>query len=96
MYKKDDLDLLIHAYAMSVHKSQGSESPACVFTLMPFHRGMLYYNIPYVAGSRGKKEVDFVGSRQAMKDAIMNREKNTRISGLKYFLMLESGQFVRI
>lgn len=96
VYKKDDLDLLIHAYAMSVHKSQGSESPACVFTLMPFHRGMLYYNIPYVAGSRGKKEVDFVGSRQAMKEAIMNREKNTRISGLKYFLMLESGQFVRI
>lgn len=95
-YEKDDLDLLVHAYATSVHKSQGSEAKACVFTLMPFHRGMLYYNIPYVAVSRGKQEVDFCGSRQAMKDAILNREKGVRISALRYFLMRASGQFINM
>lgn len=95
-YENEDIDLLIHAYATSVHKAQGSEMPACVFTLMPFHKGMLYYNIPYVAGSRGKYEVDFCGSRDAMKQAILNREKCMRITSLKYFLIRESGQFINI
>ncbi len=94
VYKGDRLELLCLAYACSIHKAQGSQASAVVTTLMPFHKGMIYYNIPYVAISRGRKQVSFCGDKDTLTEAILNHEKNERITLLKYFLLYESGGFV--
>lgn len=96
-YTKDNIDKLVLAYATTVHKSQGSEAKAVVICLMEFHKGMLYRNIPYVAVSRGRLQVDAVGEKTAWKKAVLNEDptKTHRITLTKYYLQLLSGQFVK-
>ena len=94
LYEGEDLELLTLAYATTVHKSQGSEAEAVVFCLSDFHYGMKYRNIPYVAVSRGRKIVDFVGSMNAMKEAINNKKQTQRVSLFGRFLKMAAGDFV--
>jgi len=81
-YKKDDLDQLVHAYAISVHKSQGSEYPAVVLPLMTQHFMMLQRNLLYTAMTRGRRLVVIVGSQRAISLAVSRAESRTRYTYL--------------
>lgn len=96
VYGKNDLDKIEHAYAMSIHKAQGSEADCIITCLTSFHRGMIYHAIPYVALSRGVKQVNFVGDREVLGAAIKNRTKNERITLTKYYLQYLTNQFVLV
>ncbi len=79
-YESEELEDLTLAYAISVHKSQGSEYPAVVIPLMPQHHPLLQRNLLYTAITRGKKLVIIVGTRQAMDTAIKNDKPRNRLS----------------
>ena len=95
-YDEDTICDLTLAYAETVHKSQGQEADAVVFMLTSFHRGMLYRNIPYVAISRGKKQVDFVGEMDALYEAMHHEIKNERVTILERFLRYDGCKFVKL
>jgi exodeoxyribonuclease V alpha subunit len=77
-YGPSDVDQLAHAYAISVHKSQGSEYPAVVIPLLTQHYLMLQRNLLYTAITRGKRLVVLVGSRRAVQMAVANRSAHAR------------------
>ena len=86
-YDTTDLSELTLAYAISVHKSQGSEYPAVVMALLPQHYMLLQRNLLYTAVTRGKKLVVIVGSRRALQQALDNNRPQQRLTGLKRRLM---------
>jgi exodeoxyribonuclease V alpha subunit len=77
-YEQADLDQLVHAYAVSVHKSQGSEYPAVVIPLATQHYMMLQRALLYTAVTRGKQLVVIVGSRRAVSMAVRNHAAQQR------------------
>jgi len=81
-YDFSELDDLVPAYAISVHKSQGSEFPAVVMPLLTQHFIMLQRNLLYTAVTRGKRLVVLVGSRKALSIAIANDKPRLRYTGL--------------
>jgi exodeoxyribonuclease V alpha subunit len=82
-YEADELDEINLAYAISVHKSQGSEYPVVVIPLHTSHYMMLHRSILYTAVTRGKKLVVLVGSRRAVAMAIRNLRVEKRNTGLR-------------
>ena len=82
LYGFDDLDDLGLAYAMTVHKSQGSEYPAVVIPILGQHYMMLQRNVLYTAITRGKRLVVIVGEEKAIGMAV----HNSRISRRNTFL----------
>ncbi len=87
-YDLTDLDELVHAYAGTIHKSQGSEYPAVVILMTTQHFKMLQRNLLYTAVTRGKKLVCIVGSHKAIGMAIANTEMRQRRTSLKDRLRL--------
>jgi exodeoxyribonuclease V alpha subunit len=81
-YERAELDQLVHAYAVSVHKSQGSEYPAVVLPLGTQHFMMLQRSLLYTAVTRGKKLVVIVGSRRAVQMAVNNADAKKRYTWL--------------
>ncbi len=81
-YDFAELDELTLAYAISVHKSQGSEYPAVVIPLLTQHYIMLQRNLLYTALSRGKQLVVIVGTVKAMNVALENDRPRQRRSML--------------
>lgn len=79
-YENEEFEDLTLAYAITVHKSQGSEYPAVVIPLMPQHHPLLQRNLLYTAITRGKKLVIIVGTRQALDTAIKNDKPGNRLS----------------
>ena len=77
-----ELDELVHAYAVSVHKAQGSEFPAVVIPLLPTHYMMLQRNLLYTAVTRAQKLVVLVGTPRAVAIATHNDRSRQRYSGL--------------
>jgi exodeoxyribonuclease V alpha subunit len=77
-----ELDELALAYAISVHKSQGSEYPAVVIPLLTQHYIMLQRNLLYTALTRGKQLVVIVGSQKALNIALGNDRPRQRRSML--------------
>ncbi|MBQ7456607.1 MAG: ATP-dependent RecD-like DNA helicase [Desulfovibrio sp.] len=71
-YTFEELDDLVVAYTISIHKSQGSEYPAVVIPIMNCHWWMLQRNLLYTAITRGKKLVVLVGEKNAFYRAITN------------------------
>jgi exodeoxyribonuclease V alpha subunit len=70
------------AYAVSIHKSQGSEFPAVVVPLLRQHSIMLARNLVYTAVTRGRKQVILVGDPTAYAMAVRNASDSRRITGL--------------
>jgi exodeoxyribonuclease V alpha subunit len=81
-YERAELDQLVHAYAVSVHKSQGSEYPAVVIPLVTQHFMMLQRSLLYTAVTRGKKLVVLVGSKRAVQLAVNNADAKKRYTWL--------------
>jgi exodeoxyribonuclease V alpha subunit len=69
-YEFSELDELAHAYAMTIHRSQGSEYPAVVVPVTMSAWMMLQRNLLYTAVTRAKKLVVLVGSRKAIGQAV--------------------------
>ncbi len=82
-YRFDILDNLEHAYAITVHKSQGTEFPAVVIPLLGVPRGLVCKNLLYTAVTRARKLVVLVGSPTIMEEMIRNVNEKERYSGLK-------------
>jgi exodeoxyribonuclease V alpha subunit len=81
-YDFSDLDELTLAYAMSVHKSQGSEYPVVVLPLLTQHYMLLQRNLLYTAITRAKKMVVIVGTRKAIAMAVKNDKIAARWTAL--------------
>ena len=82
VYEFDELDELALAYAMTIHKSQGSEYPAVIIPLHTQHYMLLQRNLLYTAVTRGKKLVVLVGSRKALSLAVQRQDTRRRYSAL--------------
>jgi exodeoxyribonuclease V alpha subunit len=87
IYDYSELDELVLAYAISVHKSQGSEYPAVILPILTQHYILLQRNLLYTGVTRGKKLVVIVGTKRAMAIAIKNNKTEKRYTLLKYRLM---------
>jgi exodeoxyribonuclease V alpha subunit len=87
VYDYSDLDELVHAYAVSVHKSQGSEYPAVVIPILTQHYVLLQRNLLYTGVTRGKKLVVIVGTKKAMAIAVKNNKTEKRYTLLKQRLI---------
>ena len=81
-YPFSELDSLVPAYAITVHRSQGSEYPAVVMPLATDHYMMLRRNLLYTAMTRGRRLVVLVGSKKALGMAVRNNEESNRNSAL--------------
>jgi exodeoxyribonuclease V alpha subunit len=81
-YGFDELDELTHAYAVSVHRSQGSEYPCVVIPLTTSAWLMLQRNLLYTAVTRAKRIVVLVGSRRALAKAVRTQGAGRRYTAL--------------
>ncbi len=85
MFERDDLSELSLAYAITIHKSQGSEFQAVIIPVLGQHFNMLFRNLIYTGLTRAKKLAVFVGTRQAFAMAIRqvdNRKRQTALTDL--------------
>ena len=82
MYDFGELDELALAYAITIHKSQGSEFPAVVLPLATQHFMLLQRNLIYTGVTRGKQLVVLVGQPKALALAVKNDKTQQRFSGL--------------
>jgi exodeoxyribonuclease V alpha subunit len=71
-YEAPEVDELVHAYAISVHKSQGSEYPAVIVPILSQHHLLLQRNLIYTAVTRAKELAVIVGSRRALAMGVKN------------------------
>ena len=83
LYDYPDLDEIVLAYAVSIHKSQGSEYPAVIIPLLTQHYVLLQRNLVYTAVTRGKKLVVVVGTKRALAIAVRNNRTEKRYTYLK-------------
>lgn len=94
LYDRDKMKRLTLSYATTVHKSQGSEADCVICCFTRYHKAMLYRNLPYVAFSRGRKLVEFVGEMEAIRQAAKTAVKNERITLFGKYLKYYTGEFV--
>lgn len=85
-YESADLNELVHAYAISIHKSQGSEFSAVIIPLFMQHFMMLQRNLIYTAVTRAKKLCIIIGESRAVAMAVKNNKSVERITFLQEFL----------
>jgi exodeoxyribonuclease V alpha subunit len=78
LYDARELEQIGHAFALSVHKSQGSEYPAVVMPIVTQHYMMLQRNLLYTGMTRGKKLVVLVGTKKALAIAVKNDDTRMR------------------
>jgi exodeoxyribonuclease V alpha subunit len=81
-YDRSELDEITLAYAVTVHKSQGSEFPCVVMPVLTQHYIMLYRNLLYTAITRAKQLVVLVGTERAVAIAVKNLQTDQRFSSL--------------
>ncbi|SKA72812.1 SF1B family DNA helicase RecD2 [Desulfobaculum bizertense] len=85
-YDMQDIDELTPAYAISVHKSQGSEYPAVIIPVVTQHYMLLQRNLIYTALTRAKKLAVLIGGQRAMSIGIARADSNQRFTHLQYRL----------
>lgn len=81
-YDVTELDELVQAYAVTIHKSQGSEYPIVVMPMLMTHFVMLQRNLLYTGVTRAKKLLVLVGTKKAVGYAVRNvtvTSRNTRL-----------------
>jgi exodeoxyribonuclease V alpha subunit len=78
LYSFEEFDEIVPAYAISVHKSQGSEYPAVVLPVLTQHYVLLQRNLLYTGVTRGKRLVILVGSPRALHSAVRNNTPHAR------------------
>jgi exodeoxyribonuclease V alpha subunit len=86
LYDFLEADELVHAFCISVHKSQGAEYPCVVLPVVTQHYMMLQRNLLYTAVTRAKKIVILVGSRKAISIAVRNNKTTQRHTALDWRL----------
>ena len=89
VYAFAELDELSPAYAITIHKSQGSEFPAVVIPLAMSQYLLLQRNLLYTGITRGRKLVVIVGQRRALGTAVRQQSSGSRHSGLLARLLVE-------
>jgi exodeoxyribonuclease V alpha subunit len=82
-YGAAELDELVLAYAISVHKSQGSEYPAVILPMVTQHYLMLQRNLLYTGITRARRLAVLVGSQKALAIAVKNDQIRHRHTGLR-------------
>ena len=82
VYEYADLDELVLAYAVSIHKSQGSDYPAVVMPILTQHYIMLQRNLIYTGITRGKNLVVTIGAKKALAIAVNNAKTQQRYTFL--------------
>lgn len=82
-YEFTELDELILAYAVSIHKYQGSECPCVIIPVHTTHFKLLHRNLLYTGITRGRKMVILVGTKKAIAIAVRTEEVQKRHTGLK-------------
>jgi exodeoxyribonuclease V alpha subunit len=88
-YDLSELDEIGLAYAISVHKSQGSQYPAVVIPIHPSHYLMLRRNLLYTAITRAERVCVLVGTRSALAQAVRNQDERMRFSRLAERLRID-------
>lgn len=86
-YTKEDMKDVIHAYAITIHKSQGSEFPHVIVPIERHYQKMLYNKLIYTAVSRAKKSLVIIGESDSLKYAINNNYSNNRKTDLQTKLL---------
>ena len=81
-YTFQELDELVHAFAISVHKAQGSEYGAVVMPILPQQGRLLQRNLLYTSVSRARSLVVLAGSSDALRKAVANDSSTRRFTGL--------------
>ena len=87
VYNKEDLQSIKHAYAMTIHKSQGSEFPHVILPVTKNYYKMLYNKLIYTGVSRAKKSLVIIGEKEAFMMGVYNDYATNRKTGLKEKLM---------
>jgi len=82
-FERSELGDVALAYAISIHKSQGSEYPVVIVPLLKAHFMMLQRNLLYTAITRGRKKVFLVGEPAAYAMAVRNSESKLRVTHLR-------------
>jgi exodeoxyribonuclease V alpha subunit len=77
-FEFSELDILALAYAISVHKSQGSEYPVIILPISMQHFVMLKRNLLYTGVTRGKRMVILIGEKKAVETALLTRNQGKR------------------
>lgn len=90
-YESTELDEIVHAYATTIHKAQGSEYPIVVMPVLMSHFVMLQRNLIYTGITRAKKVIVIVGTKKALAYAVRNVTVTKRNTHLKIRLR-ESGE----
>ena len=85
-YHFNEIDELVLAYAVSIHKYQGSECPCVIIPVHTSHYRMLFRNLLYTGVTRGKKLVILMGTKKALYIAVKTDHAQTRHTGLKHLL----------
>lgn len=85
-YKKSEIFELDLAYAISIHKSQGSEFDCVILPITMQHYRMLYRNLIYTGLTRAKKYAVFIGNRKALEIAVNNNNYEKRQTSLRTML----------
>lgn len=85
-YKKEDIKDLDLSYAITIHKSQGSEFPAVIIPMMQVAPMLMTRNLLYTGVTRAKKIVILLGSKAIIKKMVDNNFSNTRYTNLAYWI----------
>ena len=86
-YKRENLNQIIHAYAISIHKSQGSEFDHVIMPVTKSYSRMLYNKLLYTGVSRAKKSLVIIGDKEAFKSSVFNNYSLTRKTNLQVKIM---------
>jgi len=87
VYKQEDFDELIHSYAITVHKSQGSEYKIVILPILSGPPMLMNRNLLYTAVTRAKEMLIIAGSQSAVNTMVANDKEQIRYSGLSKMLL---------
>lgn len=91
-FQGSELKTLNLSYAITIHKSQGSDYPYVIIPMSKSHTFMWDVNLLYTAVTRGKKRVILIGEEKTLAFSVANFKQNTRITGLKEQILAVFGQ----